>query len=117
MTVGELVVRSNKGWPLDMPASNPLSPFTTASNSLGPGSVVKTTSVVSATALGESAHSAPAAQIFSAAWRRASCTTISYAVFCLKKKNIERNSWFSLDTTYFLASSCDCHYSLLASYV
>ena len=67
MTVGELVVRSNSGWPRDMPAINPLSPRTTASNSFGPGSEVKTTSVSSATALGELAHSAPAAQIFSAA--------------------------------------------------
>src|SRR6266550_3194454 len=76
--VGELVEKSNSGWPRDIPASSPLSPRTTDSNSRGPGSEVKTISVAAATALGESAHSAPAAQIFSAACRRASCTTSSW---------------------------------------
>ena len=55
-TVGEFVVRSKYAAPCLMPAS---SPAVTASNSGGPGSEVKITSLCSATACGKSAQIAP----------------------------------------------------------
>ena len=68
-TVGEFVLRSKYARPRPSPARMPLSPRATASTSGGVGSEVNTTSLASATCLGESAHFAPAARCgLAASW-------------------------------------------------